>query len=668
MLNCKFHRVSSFLILSLISIAFGSFSQTGSISGRISDKKTNELLIGVNVVIQGTTIGSATDLNGDFKIPAVKPGSYNIVLSYISYKTKVIQKVKVEAGSDTKLSEALEEDMIVVNDVVITGRKISNTDVALLNKIKSSDMVISGVSAQIIAKTLDKDASEVIKRVPGVTIIDGRFVMVRGLSERYNTVWLNGATTPSSESDVKAFSFDVIPGSLIDNLLIYKTAAPDLPSDFAGASIQILTKNVPDNNAVYVSYGTAYRQGTTSKEFYSNQGGKYDWLGFDDGTRALGNDFPPPNEFIELTNSSLEADRNKVTNLGRSLNKNWTSHQNTAIPDQKFSFGLTRRYNIKKITLGNIASLNYSNTKHSYSSLRADFQSYDTINDKSVYYYDYHDNQYTTAVKISALYNWSVAWGNNNKIDFRNLFNQISNNKTTIRNGKEYYGGNTIKAYEFKFQSRSVYSGQLGGTHSFNGEKTKLTWTTGYAYTNRKEPDIKRLSFSKVEEDPSDPHYGDYALQFFFAASPEKVGMVYLDMKENILMASANLNHKISINKFKPELKFGFFYENKNREYNARNLGFKMANPAYFNPEIPFMDIEDIFADENINDSTGIKLDEKTNASDSYKATNELLAGYVGLKFQPIRKTNLYLGLRLEHNQQTLSSFKTDNCQHSCIC
>jgi hypothetical protein len=128
----NFSGLRNYCILFISLISFPLFSQNGSISGKITDKKTNEVLIGVNVIIQGTTIGSATDLNGDYKIQSVKPGTYNLVISYISYKTKVVEKIKVEAGIDTKIIEAIEEDMIVVNDVVITGKKITNTDVAVI--------------------------------------------------------------------------------------------------------------------------------------------------------------------------------------------------------------------------------------------------------------------------------------------------------------------------------------------------------------------------------------------------------------------------------------------------------------------------------------------------------------------------------------------------------
>ena len=119
-----------------------------------------------------------------------------------------------------------------------------------------------------------------------MTVRDGKFINVRGLDERYNVVWLNGTGAPSSEADRRAFSFDMLPSSLIDNLVLYKTPAPELPADFAGATVQILTKSTVDVNSVDISYATGYRQNTTFQEFYTYQGGKTDWLGFDDGTRA----------------------------------------------------------------------------------------------------------------------------------------------------------------------------------------------------------------------------------------------------------------------------------------------------------------------------------------------------------------------------------------------
>lgn len=112
--------------------------------------------------------------------------------------------------------------------------------------MRSARYVASGISAQTIARTQDKDASEVIRRVPGISVIDDKFVIVRGLAQRYNNVWINGAAVPSSEADTRAFSFDVLPSSQIDNLLIVKSPAPELPADFSGGFIRIRTKVVPE--------------------------------------------------------------------------------------------------------------------------------------------------------------------------------------------------------------------------------------------------------------------------------------------------------------------------------------------------------------------------------------------------------------------------------------
>ena len=130
---------------------------------------------------------------------------------------------------------------------------------------KNSANVSDGISAETIKRTPDKNTSDVLKRISGASIQDNRFVIVRGLNDRYNTALLNGAPLPSSESDRKAFSFDIFPSNMIDNLVITKTASPDLPGDFAGGVIQINTKSVPEKDFQAISVGTGYNTITTFK-------------------------------------------------------------------------------------------------------------------------------------------------------------------------------------------------------------------------------------------------------------------------------------------------------------------------------------------------------------------------------------------------------------------
>jgi len=658
-----FHYIKIFFLASVLSfLGIFSFAQNGAIKGTIKDKKTGEYIIGANVVIQGTIQGASSDFNGNYIISNVKPGVYNIVITYISYQTLIIEKIKITSGTESVVNAELSEQVVSMSTVTVTSRKKMDTEYAILNTQKTSSILVTGISNQQIAKTLDRDASEVIKRVPGITIIDGRFVLVRGLNERYNSVWLNNAPTPSSESDVKAFSFDAIPSSLLENLLIYKTSAPELPGEATGASIQLYTKNAPEKNSISLSYNISYRENTTFKDFYKISGSKNDVLALGAKDRSFPLDFPESNEFIKLSNSFDPIAQWKITRLGRSFNKKWLPEAISAIPDQRFSFVSTRVFKLKNNrSINNITALNYSNTFRSDSIYRADFQNYDTLKDKSVFNYIFHDNRYSHHVKIGILHNWSFVVNNNNRIEFRNLLNQIGDNKTTIRNGRDNYGGQTIRAYEFKYSERTTFSSQLGGEHKFLNENMILNWTIGYAYADKIEPDVKRLTSTLNEEDPSDPNYGKYGYQLTTAATPELSGRLFFNLKENIYMAGSNLSYKISMQGIKPELKFGVYVESKNRQFGARNLGYRISKSSQFNFNLLYLPADSFFQDTNINNTTGFKLDEKTNASDSYKSASDMFAFYLGVKIPFSALWNLYAGVRAELSRQSLTSFQTDN-------
>ena len=210
----------------------------------------------------------------------------------------------VSAGKTTKVPVELAENTVALQEVKITGVKKTNTDVAMINTTRMSPLVSIAISGQQILRSQDRDASEVIKRLPGTTVIDDRFIVVRGLSQRYNGVWLNNTATPSSEADAKAFSFDVIPASMIENMVIVKSPAPELPADFSGGFVKITTVNLPEKNSFFMSYGIGIGQGTTFEDFNRYQPGKTDWLGFDNGYRSLPKEMPAHLSSYENCNQS----------------------------------------------------------------------------------------------------------------------------------------------------------------------------------------------------------------------------------------------------------------------------------------------------------------------------------------------------------------------------
>jgi TonB-dependent receptor len=642
-------RIISLVIM--LSASFIAMAQTGSIEGVASDKKNNETLPGVIVTIEGTTIGASADIDGHYLITNVKPGKYRVKATYISYSPVIIEDVKVEAGKTTKVSFSLSENAVTLEGVTVTGVKRTNTDVAMINTTRMSPLVSIGISGQQILRSQDRDASEVIRRLPGTTIIDDRFIVVRGLSQRYNAVWLNNSATPSSEADAKAFSFDVIPASMIENMIIVKSPAPELPADFSGGFVKITTVNVPEKNSFFATYGIGFAQGTTNNTFKTYQGNGNDWTGFGSSYRALPASMPSHlNQYESATNPEIQ---NRITDLGRELNKTWAPVSGTAYADQRFSLGFNKRFSIGSQQFGNVTAVTYSNTNNTDDIVTNNYSIYDFKNDKPTYVDQFRDSQYTNSVKVGLLSNLSWYPAAGQKIEFRNLINQIGMNRVTERNGREWYNdGRYIRSDELRYLSRSIYSGQLAGEHLFGEGATKIDWVAGYSFSNKKEPDIKRYRYIRSSQDTT-----QYFLLFSDNADLSSQSQMWMDLNENILSTAVNFTRQLDFSGFKPELRAGFYFEDKKREFSARNFGYSKASPqsGYGSTTAP---VEDIFVYEHINLTNGIKLAEVTSLSDSYNASNNQLAGYISAKIPIGLKLSLYTGVRVEKNIQRLSSYK----------
>ncbi len=646
-------RIALLLVVVAISVLQVA-AQAGKISGKIIDKENGEDLIGASVLIAGTSKGAATDLFGSFEITNVEPGTYKLQVRYISYKTIEIEDVKVEVGKTSTVNISMEtDDELKLNEVVVKSSRVTNTESAVLLETKKADMVVTAVSAAQIAKSQDRDAADVARRVPGVTVIENRFVVVRGLTERYNAVLLNNAFAPSVESDVKAFSFDFVPSSMIDRFMVYKSPSPDLPGEFSGGTVKIFTKNIPEKSGVQLSYQTSFRQGATFRDFSLNPGSKTDWLGYDNGLRALPAGFPDNVRDVPTEDtSSLDA-------LGRSLKNNWGYETNNAMPDQRANITLNGVKELPKFKFGNITSISYTNTSAYAQSNRLDFNTYDIVTGTSDTVFNYYDDIYARRAKIGVLQNNAFSFGKegNHKIELKNIFSQDGINETTLRSGRNFEEGALRKEYSYRYKQRTIYSGQLGGTHEFEKSKTKFDWTTGYGMGRSEDPDWRRARYTKDVAASADEPYTAYVP---FSAQPFYLGRLYFNTDEDLIMGAFNLEQRFQSKKhakFVPGIKVGSYIEKKNREFSVRNIGYAMGNYASFDYDIALQPIETIFSPENINSVTGLKIDEDTKGSDSYTASN-LLRAYYGMVMLPLWKFNITGGVRIEHNTQKLNSYE----------
>ncbi|MGV3509107.1 MAG: TonB-dependent receptor domain-containing protein, partial [Sphingobacteriaceae bacterium] len=639
-------RILSVLLFIGASVAETFAQGTGKIAGKLSDKKTGETLIGVSVKISGAAKGTTTDVEGRYNLGGLEAGTFTLEFSYIGYPTKKISDVIVSAGKVTTLDVVMEESGQQLQQVVITASAKQASLSALYAQQKNSVSISSGVSAEQIRISPDRNTSQVLKRVSGASIQDNKFVVVRGLSDRYNSSTLNNAILPSTESDRKAFSFDIIPSNLIDRIVVNKTASPDLPGDFAGGLVQVFTKDVPDEDFIDFTYGLSYNKQSTFKDFKSGPRGKTDFFGFSNGSRAFPSSFDPGSYALSSTSTQQ---RFAIT---KGFQNNFGIGTYQAAPSQNFqlTWGNQKKFN-NGAALGSMISLSHRNTQSINPAERYDYEGNDIA-------LSYQGDQYRYNTNLGLLANIAFVKGNN-KIALKNTFNKSLDDVTTIRNGMSVQKNGDVKDFIYVLGEKSLFSSQLEGDHKLSEKGTKFTWNANYSYNTNNQPDLRALGYVRSfggyngTAYPSNP----YLAQVPRGASANNDARRFSsELDESSVGAALNLNIPYELFKSKSNLKFGYLGQYKFRESHATVLGYVVANSNVYDEEkMASQSPDQIFAPENIGND-GFVLSDITNANDKYDATSLLNAGYIMTDSKIGENLRVILGARVESYLQDVNS------------
>ena len=626
----------------LSAVSLQSWAQ--QLKGVVIDKNSKETLIGAVISIEGTDVKAVTDVNGNFSFEGLKDGTYTLYIKYVGYKTLKIDGVQMK---DANLTIALQPDEQQLKGVTVTAVERRNTDAAMIQVAKSSPVIVSNVSAQEISRTQDTNAGEVIRRVPGVSLIDDKFVMVRGLSQRYNNVWVNGGAVPSSEADSRAFSFDIIPSSQIDNLTIVKSPSAEYPADYSGGFIIVNTKEIPAENSFSLSVGGNWNTATAFQDFSYSKGSATDFLAFDNGMRSI------HGGINAALAPQLDANGNALDNyatslLGNHLNNDWMVKSKKPLGDLKLAASLNHRWMLGGRTLGMLAALNYTNEYRTYEDMENNLYGiYDAINDKPNYLRHSVDDQYNNHVRLGAMLNFTfLSKDGNHKYQFKNIFNQLATSRYTWRDGVSAQS-NLERSAEYYYRSRTTYNGQLTGKHTFTCDA--LDWSVGYAYANRHLPDRRRYLIDDALES------GVYAL-----STGNDISREWTQLDEHILSLSINDKHHFRFGNFEPDLQVGAYGEYRSREYLTRNFIYNW-NVSNNNMPSDFRhsDIPTLLSDEANMGYDKLYLLEEKQMRNNYRGHNTLGAGYLTLSL-PFGQFGIHAGVRFEHNDMELISNTRD--------
>jgi TonB-dependent receptor len=648
------------LVFSILFAGLASAQTNGKIAGKVSDKKTGEELIGVSVIIEGTTIAVATDIEGKYTL-SVKPGTYNVVFSYVSYQKKVVTGVVVKEGQTTLLNSLLDDAAQDLKEVVIQAEARRETSAALLLDQKRSSSISDGVSADLIRKSGDATTSDVMKRVSGTSIQDNKFAIIRGLNDRYNTAYINGAPLPSSESDRKAFSFDIFPSNMLDNMVITKTASPDLPGDFAGGLITINTKDIPEKKFVAVSLGASMHSITTGKKGYTYEGGKTDWLGYDDGTRAVPSGLPARLQYEK-------SDAATKYNSSLKFNDNWKTQTVGSIPmNNSIQLSGGNSYKVgKSDEAGFIVSGSWNRSFRNTAVERNRFNK-PMGQEENQYITNYSDQTYKEEALVGIMANVGYKIGSNHKFSFKNAYTMNGEDQTIMRTGSDNfldadYLPRVANTY-YNYQQSKLMTNQLIGQHFIPSAKVKMKWVLNTNNIKRDVPDFRRFSTRSTLQDASTGEYTPYAAQIGPNIDITQTGRFYSSLEEKIKSASFEVQRPIEFlsgKKVKTEAKIGGFTQTRERDFSARVFGYKLRfvnspGSPYNYQQFIQTPMADIFGKDYLAQDT-LYIDERINPQDTYKASSRLNSAFAMFDQRLFSRFRAVYGVRMEKYNQKLNT------------
>jgi TonB-dependent receptor len=282
-MDSRFLKFVGALAVAIFTVSYSYAANQGRIEGSVRDGKSRDPLPAANVFVQGTNYGSSTDLDGNFVIPGIPVGNYQLVVRYIGYQQKIID-VAVNVDETAKVDVVLDFQTVEGEVVEVTAQ--AEGQIAAINQQLSSNTITNVVSQARIRELPDVNAAESIGRLPGVSIQrsggEANKISIRGLSPKYNTVTINGVRVPSSDSDDRSVDLSLISSNMLDGIEVKKAITPDMDADAIGGAVDLRLREAPDGrqisfigqggyNRIQEYYGNYNFSGTVSNRFLNGR-------------------------------------------------------------------------------------------------------------------------------------------------------------------------------------------------------------------------------------------------------------------------------------------------------------------------------------------------------------------------------------------------------------
>lgn len=629
------------VLIILLAGMFSASAQQGFVRGNIFDAGNSESLPAVAIVVKGTTMGTTTDLDGKFSL-GLAPGTYQLEISFISYQTIELTQVEVKAGQVTFLGDIqMKEEGFLLTEVTISANEVRNNENSIIAMKRKSVTMLDGVSLAAIRRTGDSDVASTMKRVTGVSVSGGKYVYVRGLGDRYTKTILNGMEIPGLDPDRNTVQMDLFPTNMIDNIVVSKTFSADLPADFTGGIINIETKDFPETHQAALNIGLAYNPGAHfTGDFVGYKGGATDFLGFDDGTRAIPAVTNIP-FFAEVVGNTTSAKAERYKEILSAFNPVMAATRQTSLCDFSLGANFGNQKELKTRTLGYNFAFSYKNSSDYYEN--AEYGRYGLSGDKSVYELDRREFQTgdygVKSVFVNVLGGIALKT-NTSKYRMNIMHLQNGESKAGIFDYEKTSLGTNFSGivHTLDYSQRSLTNLIIDGKHVFSDAQWNLEWKLSPTISLIYDPDIR---FTRYED-----REGVYSISTE-SGFPERI---WRRLFEYNISSLVNATKGLSLFGQKAVVGFGGAFTYKQRDFVIRNFAINIRGVNLTG------DPNEIFADENLWPMNGSATQGTTYETpfipvnpNKYNANILSAAVYTSLEFSLFNRLKTTVGLRAEN-------------------
>jgi len=617
---------------------FSLNAQSGLIRGVIIDNEFQDPVPFTNIIVKEVGTGTTSDFDGNYEIE-LSEGVYTLMFSFMGYETLEISDVKVSSQELAVVNVTMNTLAQGLDEVVISVSASKNTETSVLEFQKKSVSLVDGLSSQRIKSSGASNIASAVKSVPGVSVQGGKYVYVRGLGDRYTKSILNGIDIPGLDPDRNTIQMDIFPTNILDNVIVIKSATADMPADFTGGIVDVLTKEFPNSKRLSISVSSAYNPKMHyNNNYLSSVSSNTDFLGFDDGLRSIPVNPNQGYSVLEGINSP------KISEVTNKFNPNMSALKKTSLGDYSFSISGGNQKTIgSDMRLGYFGSFSYKNTTDFYE--KSQNNTFYKEADSKIFQLSKNRTQNgplgQNSVILSAMGGFS----------FKTSLSKYKLNILHIQNGESSAGifdqtvnlndSKELLKHNLDYTQRAITNILISGTHTFNEDSAwKLNWKLSPTKSSIKDKDVRTTSFEVVDN-------GTFQIK-----ENDKPTRIWRNLDELNLVGKLDLERKLKLFNNDSKLKFGTLGSFKGREYDIYSFRINVPdNMGILNNGNP----DDLLKSSNLwspNNIFGNHIALYTNGGvekgKNYDANQLTLAGYSSIEFKIGIKLKSVIGIRAE--------------------